>query len=214
MPDIYTSEENKKSEKTSGKKKGEICVRGSKNPLSAYILNPVKVRFSSQADEEQVILLLRKHWITNVPWMALAILLFFAPLVLPIFPLLDFLPTRYQLMSLIIWYLLLLAFIFESFLTWFFNVYIVTDERLIDVDFYNLIYKQITEAKADKIQDTTYRVGGVLRSVFNFGDVLIQTAGAEANLEFEAVPNPNEVVKVIQDLRTQEEIEALEGRVR
>jgi len=214
MSDIYNSEENQKSGKTSGKKKGEICVRGSKNPLSAYISNPTKVTFSSQTDEEQVILLLRKHWITNVPWIALAVLLFFAPLILPIFPLLDFLPERYQLMSLIAWYLMLTAFIFESFLTWFFNVYIVTDERLIDVDFYNLIYKQITEAKADKIQDTTYRVGGVLRSVFNYGDVLIQTAGAEANLEFEAVPNPNEVVKVIQDLRTQEEMEVLEGRVR
>jgi len=185
-----------------------------RNPLRAYILHPAKVRFGIQEKDEEIILLLRKHWLTNVPWLLVFSVLIFAPLVLRIFPLIDFLPVRYQLMSVIAWYLLLIAFIFEKFLTWFFNVYIVTDERIIDVDFYNLIYKQVTEAKIDKIQDTTSRVGGVIRSLFNFGDVLVQTAGAEPNLEFEAVPYPDQVVKILDELRAQEEKEVLEGRVR
>ena len=52
-----------------------------------------------------------------------------------------------------------------------FNVYIVTDERIIDIDFYNLIYKEVSDANIDKIQDVTYKMGGVVRTLFNYGDV-------------------------------------------
>ncbi|MFZ5365850.1 MAG: hypothetical protein ACOZBZ_00975 [Patescibacteria group bacterium] len=209
MPDIYVAKKEQESERVKEQEEKQIT-----NPLSAFVQNPVGVRFETQEEEEKIILLLRKHWITNVPWIILAIILLAAPLVLPYFPLLTFLPVRYQLMAVILWYLLVTAFVFEQFLTWFFNVYIVTDERVVDVDFYNLVYKQITEAKIDRIQDITLRLGGVVRALFNFGDVLIQTAGAEPNLEFEAVPNPDQVVKILQGLRTEEEVEALEGRVR
>lgn len=171
------------------------------NPLSAYLFNPSQVCFDLQEPEEKIILLLRRHWITNVPWLFLALLLFLAPLTLRAFPIIEFLPERYQFISVLMWYLLLTAFIFEKFLTWFFNVYLVTDKRVIDVDFTNLVYKQITEAKNERIQDTTYTIGGVIRSLFNYGDVLIQTAGAEPNLEFEAVPNPERVIRLLNELR-------------
>lgn len=220
MPDIYTADakEEGSKKKPLGESKSaiplEIANEASINPLKAFRANPVGVTFGIQEPEEKIILLLRKHWITNVPWLLLAVVLIISPLLLRFVPLLDFLPDHYQLMALILWYFLVTAFIFEQFLTWFFNVYVITDERTIDVDFYNLIYKQITEAKNDKIQDTTYQVGGVIRSLFNYGNVIIQTAGAIPNLEFEAVPNPDKVVRVLNQLREQEEIEALEGRVR
>ena len=41
-----------------------------------------------------------------------------------------------------VWYLILAAFIFEEFLGWFFNVNIITDERIVEVDFHNLIYRR------------------------------------------------------------------------
>ena len=103
---------------------------------------------------------------------------------------------------------------FEKFLGWFFNVYIITDERVIDVDFYSLLYKQISDAGLDKIQDMTYRTNGIAGSVINYGDILIQTAGEQPNLEFEAVPRPAEVVKILNELITQEEQDMLDGRAR
>ena len=99
-------------------------------------------------------------------------------------------------------------------MTWYFNVNIVTDERIIDIDFYHLIYKDVTEAKIDKVQDVNYKTVGVLRTIFNMGDVLIQTASEIPNIDFTAIPKPDKVVKVLQDLRTEEEQEAIEGRVR
>ena len=137
-----------------------------------------------------------------------------APSILSVFPILDFLPANFQLVSVLGWYLITTAFVLESFLTWFFNVYLVTDERIIDIDFYNLIYKEVSDANIDKIQDVTYKMGGVVRTLFNYGDVLIQTASEVPNFEFLAVPMPDKVARVLQDLRIEEEQEKLEGRVR
>jgi len=220
MADLYVA--NKKKESLKKAKKSypqteeirEIEKHPTTNPLASFVAAPRGVRFETQDKEEEILLLLRRHWITNVRWALLGLLLFISPLVLKFFPLISFLPIRFQIFSLILWYLLIIAFVFEEFLTWFFNVYIITDERVVDIDFYSLLYKQLTEAKIDRIQDITFKMGGAIRTFFNYGDVLIQTAGAEPNLEFEAVPNPERVVKVLQELRTQEEIEALEGRVR
>jgi hypothetical protein len=57
-------------------------------------------------------------------------------------------------------------------------------------------------------------MGGAIRTIFNYGDVLVQTAGEVPNFDFLAVPNPDKVVKVLQELRIEEEIEKIEGRVR
>ena len=110
--------------------------------------------------------------------------------------------------------IIIIAFVFEEFLGWYFNVYIITDERVFDVDFINLIYREITDANLDQIQDVTVRVSGTLRTFLNYGDILIQTASETPQIEFESVPRPDDVAAVLRELRVEEEIEKLEGRVR
>ena len=178
------------------------------------MVNPPDIRFETQEREEKIILLLRRHWITNLPWVLLAILALFAPFLLRLFPVLGFLPLRYQLISILLWYLLTLAFVLENFLSWYFNVNVVTDERIVDIDFYSLIYKQISHCKIDKIQDVTFKMEGIIRTIFNYGDVFIQTAGEVPVFEFESVPNPALVVQKLNELILEEEQEKLEGRVR
>ncbi|KKR84169.1 MAG: hypothetical protein UU32_C0049G0007 [Candidatus Woesebacteria bacterium GW2011_GWB1_41_10] len=141
-------------------------------------------------------------------------LMFLAPMVLSSFPLLDFLPENYKFVAILGWYMISIAYAFESFLDWFFSVYIVTDERIFDVDFVNLIYREISEANIDQIQDVTTAMGGVVRTLFNYGDVFIQTASEIPRIEFEAVPHPDQVAKILRELRVEEEQEKIEGRVR
>lgn len=219
MVEIYTAE--KKKEKSIIKEELENregldkelsnCHNSS---FSTFIVKPEGITFETQDPEEKIILLLRSHWITNIPWISLALVLIFSPVVLSSFPIIAFLPPNYQFMSLIIWYLLVTAFVLESFLSWIFDIYIVTDERIIDVEFVNLLHKKVAEAEISKIQDVTYKVGGVIPSIFNYGDVFIQTAGTKENFDFLAIPQPEKATKVLQGLRTEEAIEAIEGRIR
>lgn len=212
MPDLYISP-NQKSDAPKG---GDVHrqLGHTHNPLTAYSYCPDNATFETQEAGERIILLMRKHPITNVPWILLVAGLVFAPSVLGFIPLASLFPPQFGLGALILWYLLATAIALEGALSWFFNVYIITDERVVDVDFHNLIYREISDAKIDKIQDVTYKVGGVVRTLFNYGDVLIQTAGTIPNFDFVAVPNPAEVAKILQELRTQEEVEVVEGRVR
>lgn len=222
MPDVYRSESSE--QKPASKKKqmthhhkdlGKNDFPGhTNNPLAAFSYFPDKVNFIAADSNEKVVLLLRKHPITNVPWIITAILMVIAPILLDALPLFDAVPLNIRLIASLFWYLITLAFILEEFLGWFFNVYIVTDERVFDVDFVNLIYREITDANIDQIQDVTTKVGGVIPTVFNYGDVVIQTAAEIPQIEFMAVPRPDTVAQVLRELRVQEEVEKLEGRVR
>jgi cell division protein FtsL len=121
--------------------------------------------------------------------------------VLPSFPIIAFLPENFQAVAVIFWYLITFAFILESFLVWFFNASIVTNRRIVDIDFHNLIYKEVSDTEHDQIQDVTYKMGGAVRTIFNYGDVYVQTASEVPNFEFLAVPKPDEVAKLLQELR-------------
>ena len=76
----------------------------------------------------------------------------------------------------------------------------VTDERIIDIDFHSVLYKEVTIAMLKKIEDVTSKAGGFFSSLFDYGNVFVQTAGTEANIEFMNVPKPSQVAKIINQL--------------
>jgi uncharacterized membrane protein YdbT with pleckstrin-like domain len=213
MPDVFISEQKNLKHKKVAKEVHSHQFH-SHSPLASYCYFPSNIRFVAKDSNERIVLFLRRHPITNLGWILISILMFSAPMVLSSFPLLSFLPENFQLVAVLGWYMISIAFAFESFLNWFFSVYIVTDERIFDVDFINLIYREISEANIDQIQDVTTRMGGVIRTMFNYGDVYIQTASEIPRIEFEAVPHPDQVAKILRELRVEEEQEKIEGRVR
>ncbi len=206
MPDIFVAKPEEKKQRFSGRRTPGF--------LAAFIPRPRNLKFETQEPKEKIVLLLRRHPITNLPWVGLVILLIFIPFLLGgIIPWNSF-PSGYQLILLLVWYLFVFAFVFERFLIWFFNVNILTDERIIDISFPTLLFRQIAQTKIDKIQNVSIKTGGYIRSLFNFGDVLIQSAEAIPQIVFEAVPNPEKVSQIINDLLLEEEREKIEGRVR
>lgn len=213
MPELYSASKNDKNNQKPKETPDVTPFEKSledfhtHNPLAAFSYQPDNVKFETQEEAEKVVLLLRQHPIVNLPWIFVALLLVLAPSLLSIFPFLDFLPFRFQFIAVLFWYLIVAAYVLESSLSWFFNVYMVTNERVIDVDFENLLYREVSEANIEKIQDIEYEIGGVARSIFNYGDVFIQTAGTMQNFDFKAVPNPAEVVRIIQNLKEAEEKE-------
>jgi uncharacterized membrane protein YdbT with pleckstrin-like domain len=224
MPDIFVAEDKEQEPNTPkqtisprelprGMARHQIPGH-THNPVSAFNYFPDKVKFVAADKEEKIVLLLRRHPITNLRWIVLAILMLFAPFFLSFFPPLTLIPGNFQLVILMSWYMITTAFIIENFINWFFNVDIVTDERLFDVDFINLIYREISEANIDQIQDVTVEVGGAIRTIFNYGDILIQTASEVPRIEFLGIPKPDVVAQILRDLRVEEEQEKLEGRVR
>lgn len=174
-------------------------------PLTSFAVAPDGVRFETQETDEEVILFLRQHPIVLVPSVMLVAVLLIAPaLLLPFFLNLPItIPPGYLVVGLVFWYVMTFGVTLASFLRWFFNIYIVTNQRLVDIDFVHLLYKEFSEARLNKIQDVTYKTGGVLAAFLNYGDVLVQTAAELPNFEFATVPNPEKVIQIIGELSEQ-----------
>lgn len=182
--------------------------------VKVFQVLPKRIKFETQEDQEEVIILLRRHWVTQIKWLIMAGLGMLVPIIFIWVPILNFLPENFRFMVIVMWYLLIIAYIYEGFITWFYHVFIVTDERIIDINFYNLIYKEVSSAKIDNIEDVTYRQGGVLRAMLNYGDVVIQTAAEKQEFIIDCAPKPNHLAKILNELKLEEEHEKMMGRVR
>lgn len=191
-----------------------INDRGSGGVFSSLSVFPKGTRFEALDQQEEIVMLLRPHIITNLWWVVIASVLLFVPALWPALPVISLLPGNYLFVITLFWYALILSFVFEQFIMWFFSVNIITDERIMDVDFFGLLFKHVSVSQLDKIQDVNYFQKGVMGSFFNYGNVLIQTAAEVTQFVFNNVPNPDRVTKVISELIQQERQEELEGRVR
>ena len=189
-------------------------VGHTKHPFSSLLINPHVFDFEERDTEEKIILVARPHWFTNVSWILTALFLIFVPSLLKFVPIISDIPAKFQMIGIFTWYLITFAFSFEKFLSWYFDVYIITDERVIDIEFNNLLNKKFSEAKISMIQDITSRVTGVAQTMFNYGTVFVQTAAEVPEISFDMIPNPEKIIKVLQILREEEERETLEGRTR
>lgn len=201
MPVVFESSKTPQTQET--KKREKIHPHHRMSPLSSFAKYPNNVRFETQEQEETIELFLRQHPIVNISWIFISIVLILAPIF--VFPLFNYLiqvkiPLGYNIMGTLFWYLATLGFILVNFIHWFFNIYIVTNERIVDIDFLYLLYKRLSQAELDKIQDISYTAGGILATVFDYGNIYIQTAGEVPNIEFIAVPHPEKVVETIRSL--------------
>lgn len=206
MPVLFEAPAESQSKKTV-KKEIEEMARGymQSRVFSTYLLHPSDIRFETQGIDEEVLLFLRQHLIVFVPQLMLGLVFFFIPI--GVFPFLfrfigglSSLPAGYIMVGMIFWYEALFGYLLASFIHWYFNIFIVTNKRIIDIDFLFLLYKKFSETKLDKVQDISFKTGGIMATMFNYGDVIIQTAGELPNFVFEKVPRPSEVVRIISEL--------------
>ncbi len=175
--------------------------------FSTFCINPTGISFENKERDEKTLLFLRRHIITNFFWVLITIILLLIPL---FFVFLNFysinpfrfidLPSRFSYFFLILYYLIVLTFALINFINWYFNACLITDKRVIDINFSELVYKNISTTKFDLLQDASYNQTGLLRSLFDYGDVLLQTAGSLENFDIQAVPHPDRVVHIVEGL--------------
>ena len=164
----------------------------------SFMLNP-DIRFSTQLENEKIILLLRAHPLTQLSWFlnAFIMFVFFAIInffILSIFTLIEIIFINLFGLSLI------LSYMWFNFLVWFYTVGIVTKKRIIDIDHHGLFYKKATAAKLNRIEDVTSKRIGYLASMFKFGDIHVQTAGNELNVQFLKIPYLQRSILIINSL--------------
>lgn len=165
---------------------------------------------------ERVYLIKRQHPIILqmivYPFVAISILLLLFILFILFFylpPVLSFLtklvPTLNMKFSILFFCTVLLLFFWHvigsSILSYYLNCFVVTNKRVIQVEFksfFNITYSSLFH---DKIQDITISVRGILASMFRFGNIEIETAGGFRHFIFRNIPDPEIIKQVILEAK-------------
>lgn len=129
--------------------------------------------FEDQLDDEEVLYVFRKHPIV----MRKGIILFsFGPLlgVLPaaIWPDLGF---GVFFGGMAAGFLLGLLFYAPSWIAWHYSVFIVTDQRFIQITQKGLFHRSVVDVGLPQIQMVNYEVAGLQETLLGFGTIMMQT---------------------------------------
>jgi hypothetical protein len=178
-----------------------------KNPFKSYAELPQGVSYQDQEQGEFVAILLRRHPITNFRWSFIALVAALVPIIINLTPLADIglgglaqIPAHIQQLIFLFWFTLILGYVLQNMLICYFNVYLITNRRIVDVDFHGLMHYASDEAALHQIQDVSHSQRGLWQLLFRYGTVHLQTAGTRQNLDFERVPSPARVADIVTDL--------------
>lgn len=165
--------------------------------------------FPSQLVNETIHLVVREHWfnlfLKILVWAFFAVVLIlfnrFASNYLPV--LFEGTFASITLLFVQVYTLFLTLSLFLIFVFYYLNIQVVTNLRVVDIDQVGLFSHVVSELHLSKIEDVTSQINGVFGTLFNYGDVYVQTAGATERFEFTNVPNPGGIEKLLLDLYEQ-----------
>ena len=166
--------------------------------------------FPGQSPEEQVALFIRRHWMAFFPWMVVMPLVFLIVVsglallwnqVAQVTSLTNPDLPHASLIILASILLLLLVFIMlRAWMSYYLDVTIVTERRLVNIEQEGIFQRRIAEQSLLRIQDVSASQSGFFNHFLNYGNLNIETAGEQPNFELHNIPRPNDVAKTILDL--------------
>lgn len=161
-----------------------------------YSVMPYKY-FTDQFDDEEVLLVFRKHPVVMRRAIIYASLLLLLP-VLYVGGLTYFkadnppsIPFFFGCLALGI--LLFFVVMFYAWIGWNFSIYIMTNQRFIQMSQKGLWKRSVIDIGLDKIQTISYEVNGLQETLLGFGTIVIQTYVGE--LVIHEVHHPKHIQK-------------------
>lgn len=161
----------------------------------------------NQRPEEHVVLFLRRHWVALLGIATAFTLLTGLPIAIALYfesTLTQWLqqPVAGALLVIItsMYFLSVWLFAFLEFTDYYLDTWIITNERIINIEQEGLFHRTASELDLAAVQDTTAEIRGIWQTVLTFGQVFIQTAGSKGRFHFKNIDNPEHVKELITRL--------------
>ncbi len=93
------------------------------------------------------------------------------------------------------YYLSIYLFAYAQFVEFYLDMWVVTNDRIIDIRQKGLFARTVSEMDLYRIQDTTASIKGFFPTMFNYGNLQVRTAatGDTNDIIFYNIPDPNEL---------------------
>jgi SAM-dependent methyltransferase len=160
--------------------------------------------FEDQFDDETVLFMFRKHPIVMRKGLILACL----------GPLIGILPAAIRPTLGFGWFfgglgagfILGAILLLPAWIAWYYSVFIVTDQRFIQITQKGLFHKSVVDLGLAKIQSTNYEVRGVQATLLGFGTIVIQTYMGD--MVIHEVHHPAKVIRELSNVLREQGIVA------
>ncbi len=163
---------------------------------------------------EQIIKVIRRHYLVLVPEIFTLVLLALAPLAFYALLLSGLFPLSLEIQDLVreffekwkafgysIWLLLLWVFFFVGWTDYYLDLWVITDRRIIDVEQKGFFHREVTTFMYSQIQDITVETRGFIETFFKFGTLHVQTAGHNREILIRDAHQPEEARVLILNLQ-------------
>lgn len=95
------------------------------------------------------------------------------------------------------YYLFVWLLFFFNFIDYYLDVWIITTERIVDINQRGFFSRVISEQMLFRVQDATSEIKGVLPTFFSYGNLNVQTAGEINRFVFYEIHDPNKFRDII-----------------
>lgn len=163
--------------------------------------------FKGQKDGEEILLVVHRHWfdiLSQFIIILFMLLLLFGSLLFAS-PILDFFNGNISMNLLLfagnIFFIFIWLFFFIIWIDYYFDVWIVTNERIVNIEQLGLFSRDVSELELENVQDMTVEVLGIIPTFLNYGNLYVQTAAERERFVFKHVPNPYAIKDLVMNLQ-------------
>lgn len=129
--------------------------------------------FDDQFDDEEVLLVFRKHPVVMRKGLVIAL----------VGPLIGVIPAAVKPTLGFGWFfgglagglILGLLLYVPSWIAWYYSVFIVTDQRFIQITQKGLFHRSVVDIGLNQIQMVNYEIAGLQETLLGFGTIMVQT---------------------------------------
>ena len=150
-------------------------------------------------ENEKVIIAFHRHWIVVASKLTFAAVLFLPALVaLVVLPSLG-IEAKFLLLAnyfLSVYMMVVLAVSFVIWFDYYLDIWIVTDERIIDVEQIGMFRREVSEFMLSRVQDITVEIPNFMATLLHYGNIRVQTAG-EQGFSARDIPQPDKIKDII-----------------
>lgn len=157
---------------------------------------------------EKLIKKVRKHWFILFKQVVVLIFIFILPFVLYLFLKVSNIAEDYEQLSFIFspalflfvsasWSLLIWMKLASVWTDYYLDMWMITNKRVIDVEQKGFFHREISTMRMEQVQDVTIEIKGVIGTLFDFGDIHVQSAGESREFTIHGIPAPRRAKEVV-----------------
>jgi len=169
--------------------------------MSKKSKNENQIMFDGQHDDEEVIYVFKRHPVVmRKGLLAILIGMLIGMIPMTIWPPLEL--TLQPFIPLLIGVVIGSVVLFHQWIGWFYTVFIVSDQRFIQIQQEGLFNRSVNDISLEKIMSVNFSIEGIEETMLGFGTIVVQTFVGDMTLK--KIQHPAKVqeriVKIMKEL--------------